>query len=131
MIKPKIIVDSPHHNAECPLWHPQQQCLYWADIPRGKLYRYNPQTNSHAQIYSGEPVGGLTLQADGALLPEEITVPKKVLVLVLFFIFKPVLKVYQNLHLGFLLISCRLDRQITSYQLPVTNYQLQTNLLSL
>ncbi|MEM6403827.1 MAG: SMP-30/gluconolactonase/LRE family protein, partial [Cyanobacteria bacterium P01_D01_bin.116] len=68
MIEPKIIVDSQHHNAECPLWHPQQQCLYWTDIPRGKLYRYNPQTNSHAEIYSGESVGGLTLQADGALL---------------------------------------------------------------
>ncbi len=68
MIEPKIIVDSQHHNAECPLWHPQQQCLYWTDIPRGKLFRYNPQTNSHSEVYSGESVGGLTLQADGSLL---------------------------------------------------------------
>lgn len=68
MLEPKIIVDSQHHNAECPLWHPQQQCLYWTDIPRGKLFRYYPQTDTHAEIYSGEPVGGLTLQADGSLL---------------------------------------------------------------
>ena len=68
MIEPKIIVDSPHHNAECPLWHPQQQSLYWTDIPQGKLYCYNPQTDTHSEIYSGEPVGGLTLQDDGSLL---------------------------------------------------------------
>lgn len=68
MIKPKIIVDSQHHNAECPLWHPQQKCLYWTDIPRGKLFRYYPQTDIHSEIYSGEPVGGLILQADGSLL---------------------------------------------------------------
>ncbi|MGB3759174.1 MAG: SMP-30/gluconolactonase/LRE family protein [Rivularia sp. (in: cyanobacteria)] len=68
MIEPKIIVDSQHHNAECPLWHPQQQCLYWTDIPRGKLFRYYPDKDTHSQIYSGEPVGGLTLQADGSLL---------------------------------------------------------------
>ncbi|MBV6628293.1 MAG: SMP-30/gluconolactonase/LRE family protein [Rivularia sp. (in: Bacteria)] len=68
MLEPKIIVDFPHHNAECPLWHPQQQYLYWTDIPRGKLYRYNPQTQTHSEIYSGESVGGLTLQADGSLV---------------------------------------------------------------
>ena len=68
MQEPKIIVDSQHHNAECPLWHPQQQCLYWTDIPRGKLFRYYPQTDTYSEIYSGEPVGGLTLQADGSLL---------------------------------------------------------------
>ncbi len=68
MIEPKIIVDSQHHNAECPLWHPQQQCLYWTDIPRGKLFRYYLQTDIYSEIYSGEPVGGLTLQNDGSLL---------------------------------------------------------------
>lgn len=68
MLEPKIAVDSQHHNAECTLWHPQQQCLYWTDIPQGKLYRYSSQTNSHSEIYSGEPVGGLTLQSDGSLL---------------------------------------------------------------
>ncbi|MCJ8281963.1 MAG: SMP-30/gluconolactonase/LRE family protein [Rivularia sp. ALOHA_DT_140] len=68
MLKPKRVVDSQHNNAECTLWHPQQKCLYWTDIPQGKLYRYSPQTNSHSEIYSGEPIGGLTLQSDGSLL---------------------------------------------------------------
>ena len=68
MIEPKIIVDSQHHNAGCPLWHPQQQCLYWTDIPEGKLFRYYPKTDIYSEIYYGEPVGGLTLQVDGSLL---------------------------------------------------------------
>ncbi|NJO19210.1 MAG: SMP-30/gluconolactonase/LRE family protein [Spirulinaceae cyanobacterium RM2_2_10] len=56
------------HNAECPLWHPDEQRLYWTDIPTGRLFRYDWATGTSEQIYSGEVVGGLTLQADGALL---------------------------------------------------------------
>ena len=68
MKKPNIIVDRQCDNAEVPLWHSQQQCLYWTDIPRGMVFRYYPQTDTHEQIYQGEPVGGMTIQADGSLL---------------------------------------------------------------
>jgi sugar lactone lactonase YvrE len=53
---------------EGPLWHPDEQCLYWTDIDAGRLFRYHPATSTHEQVYEGEKVGGLTLQADGALL---------------------------------------------------------------
>ncbi len=68
MQTPHPIADFQCHNAECPLWHPDEQCLYWTDIPTGRLFRYDWATGASEQIYSGEPVGGLTLQADGALL---------------------------------------------------------------
>lgn len=68
MKKPVKIVDVPCENAENPLWHPQHQCLYWTDIPQGHLFRYDPKTKTYEQIYAGEPVGGMTIQADGSLL---------------------------------------------------------------
>ncbi|MEM7725507.1 MAG: SMP-30/gluconolactonase/LRE family protein [Cyanobacteria bacterium P01_A01_bin.45] len=67
-MKLSIIADFQCHNAECPIWHPQQQCLYWTDIPRGMIFRYWLESGKAEQIYSGEVVGGLTLQADGSLL---------------------------------------------------------------
>ena len=34
----------------------------------GEMFRYYPQTDTYEQIYSGEPVGGFTIQEDGSLL---------------------------------------------------------------
>jgi D-xylonolactonase len=67
-MRPELIADYQCHTGENPLWHPLERRLYWTDIPRGKLYRYNPATGGHEQCYSGAPVGGFTVQADGALL---------------------------------------------------------------
>jgi sugar lactone lactonase YvrE len=68
MIQPELIADYQCHIGENPLWHPLEQRLYWTDIPRGKLFRYEPATGKHEQCYSGPPVGGFTVQADGTLL---------------------------------------------------------------
>ncbi|WP_036485680.1 SMP-30/gluconolactonase/LRE family protein [Myxosarcina sp. GI1] len=67
-MKPNILVDAPHHNAEVPLWHEREGCLYWTDIPQGQVFRHYPHNNKTEQIYSGEPVGGMTIQTDGSLL---------------------------------------------------------------
>jgi D-xylonolactonase len=42
--------------------------LYWSDIPRGRIFRLNPYTRVHQQIYEGRVVGGFTIQRDGSLL---------------------------------------------------------------
>jgi D-xylono/L-arabinono-1,4-lactonase len=68
MMQPELIADYQCHTGENPLWHPLERRLYWTDIPRGRLYRYDPATGSHQACYSGPPVGGFTVQADGALL---------------------------------------------------------------
>ncbi|RYD77482.1 MAG: SMP-30/gluconolactonase/LRE family protein [Verrucomicrobiaceae bacterium] len=53
---------------ESPLWNPHDGSLYWTDIPRGQLYRYEMGRCRCEVIYKGESVGGLTLQEDGSLL---------------------------------------------------------------
>lgn len=62
-----IAADQCDQTGECPLWHPDEAALYWTDIPRGKLHRLDPATGITQCVYVGRTVGGMTLQADGAL----------------------------------------------------------------
>jgi len=63
-----MIADYACDTGEGPLWHPQEKRLYWTDIPAGKLFRFDPETEHHEVCYEGRPVGGFTIQADGSLL---------------------------------------------------------------
>jgi len=54
-------------TGEGPLWSPEEGCLYWVDIPRGRLYRHRPDAG-HELLLQSEVIGGFTLQADGGLL---------------------------------------------------------------
>lgn len=63
-----LVADTHCQTGENPLWHPLEKRLYWTDIPAGKLYRFDPETNQHELCYDGRPVGGFTIQADGSLL---------------------------------------------------------------
>jgi len=67
-MEPELIADYACECGENPLWHPAEKRLYWTDIPKGRLFRYDPATGGHEQCYDGEVIGGFTLQADGALL---------------------------------------------------------------
>jgi len=67
-MKPELIADYACATGEGPLWHAGEQRLYWADIPTGRMLRYDPVSGTHEQFYEGESVGGFTIQADGALL---------------------------------------------------------------
>jgi D-xylonolactonase len=64
----ELVADYACEIGENPLWHEREQRLYWTDISRGKLYRYEPATGKHEQCYDGRPVGGFTIQTDGSLL---------------------------------------------------------------
>jgi sugar lactone lactonase YvrE len=65
---PELIADYACETGENPLWHPLEQKLYWTDIPAGRLFRYDPTPGVHEQCYLGRPVGGFTIQPDGALM---------------------------------------------------------------
>ena len=67
-MEPEPVADYACNTGENPLWHPAEQRVYWTDIPAGRLFRYDPATGRHEVCYEGEPVGGFTVQADGALL---------------------------------------------------------------
>ncbi len=67
-MKPELIADYRCDCGEGPLWHPMEGRLYWVDIPKGRLFRYDPATGHHEQCHQGDVIGGFTIQADGALL---------------------------------------------------------------
>jgi sugar lactone lactonase YvrE len=64
----EVLADYACHTGEGPLYHPDENRVYWTDIPNGKLFRYDIATGTHEVCYEGEPVGGMTLQEDGSLL---------------------------------------------------------------
>jgi len=66
--RPEPLANYHCQVGENPLWDAQRQLVYWTDIPAGRLFRYDVRTGEHGAIHAGEPVGGFTLQKDGALL---------------------------------------------------------------
>jgi D-xylonolactonase len=68
--RPEMVADTRCEVGEGPLWHPNEQAVYWVDIVAGQLFRHDPATGRHELVYEspGEAIGGFTLQADGALL---------------------------------------------------------------
>ena len=67
-MEPELIADYACVIGEGPMWHPLEKCVYWIDINDGRLFRYNPATGEHGLVFQGDPIGGYTIQADGALL---------------------------------------------------------------
>ena len=67
-MEPELIADYQCECGENPLWHPLEKRLYWEDIPKGRLFRYDPATGKHEMCHEGGVIGGFTIQPDGALL---------------------------------------------------------------
>ena len=65
---PELVADYSCHTGENPLWNPIDQRLYWCDIPRGRVFAYEPSTGLHWLCLEGEPVGGFTVEEDGSLM---------------------------------------------------------------
>ena len=67
-MEPELVADYQCDTGEGPMWHPMEKLVYWADIPQGRMFRFDPSNGEHEQFYDGEVVGGFTIQEDGALL---------------------------------------------------------------
>jgi D-xylono/L-arabinono-1,4-lactonase len=68
-MEPELIANYQCVTGEGPLWHPQEQRLYWVDIPRGRLFRFDPASGEHEEVLSGAgEIGGFTFQEDGSVL---------------------------------------------------------------
>lgn len=63
-----IVVENKDVIGENPLWNPVEKMLYWADIIKGSIYRYDPKSGRHEEYYKGETFGGFCFQKDGSLL---------------------------------------------------------------
>ncbi len=65
---PEVIADYSCVCGEGPLWHPGEKRLYWIDIPKGQLFRYDPSAGKHEVALQTGQIGGFTLQEGGGLL---------------------------------------------------------------
>ena len=70
MRKPHLLVDSRNIVGESPLWHPEQESVYWTDVNGGTIERYAFKSGERKRWSFGEPVCTLSLTTD----PERILV---------------------------------------------------------
>ncbi|MDH4392777.1 MAG: SMP-30/gluconolactonase/LRE family protein [Aquabacterium sp.] len=60
---------APSLLGESPLWHPDEQLLYWVDIPGLRLNRYDPRTGRHDEWhFPSEPACIAPLLGGGLLM---------------------------------------------------------------
>jgi sugar lactone lactonase YvrE len=45
----ELLLGVQNSTGESPVWHAQEQALYWVDIPEKQLHRYQTQTTQHHQ----------------------------------------------------------------------------------
>ncbi|WP_210668469.1 SMP-30/gluconolactonase/LRE family protein [Pseudomonas protegens] len=87
----ELITDARNATGESPVWHPQENALYWVDIPAGRLHRWQPDGQTHhwaademlgciVRNQQGHWLGAmesgifhLTPQADGRLVADKRT----------------------------------------------------------
>lgn len=67
--EPTRITDTRCITGEGPIYDSDRDALFWVDIPRGRLHRYDFADATHRIVYEREgAIGGFTLERDGALL---------------------------------------------------------------
>ncbi len=53
---------------ECPLWHPEEELLYWVDIEGECFHRYSPETGEGDTVQIGQPLGCLAFRVSAGLV---------------------------------------------------------------
>ena len=65
---PEIIVDAQVKLGEGPAWDVSRGCLWWVDIPTGRLHGYLPETGQDNFIELGQPLGCVAPCRSGRLI---------------------------------------------------------------
>jgi len=64
----EIVTDWRCELGEGPIWHTDQQRLYWVDITAGRLLQYDPSTDESKCVHEEDVISSVTIQRDGSLL---------------------------------------------------------------
>lgn len=64
----EIALDAQAELGECPRWHAAERRLYWVDIARNELHRFNPASGTDEVRRLAAPVGCFAFRKRGGLL---------------------------------------------------------------
>ncbi|RZI39891.1 SMP-30/gluconolactonase/LRE family protein [Herbaspirillum sp. HC18] len=64
----QVLFDIPMQLGECPLWHPQEEALYWIDIAGHAVHRFQPSTSEHRTWHLPSEPGCIAWSTGGGLI---------------------------------------------------------------
>jgi sugar lactone lactonase YvrE len=64
----EILTSLQSRLGEGPLYHAEENAVFWTDIDSGLLHRHSLADSLTETVHSGVPIGGFTIQEDGSLL---------------------------------------------------------------
>jgi sugar lactone lactonase YvrE len=64
----EVAFDAVMQTGECPLWHPEEQALYWVDIPAFTVHRLDPANGAHRQWKLHSEPATLAISDKGGLI---------------------------------------------------------------
>lgn len=65
---PQLVLDAHAELGEGPRWHAEERRLYWVDIGRRELHRFDPQTGTDEHRVFDQPTGCFAFRKGGGLL---------------------------------------------------------------
>jgi len=67
-IEAKLLLDIHANLGEGPIWDEREQVLYWVDIIRGILHKFNPASHEDRPFSIRQPVGAVVLRESGGVM---------------------------------------------------------------
>ncbi len=64
----EVALDAAAELGEGPVWDPRAECLYFVDILRGHVHRFDPAANITRTYQVGQPVGAIALSDAGDMM---------------------------------------------------------------
>lgn len=61
----ELVLHVRNQTGESPVWHAQEQALYWVDIPAGVLHRWRVHDQQHASWRANQPLGCIARASEG------------------------------------------------------------------